>query len=189
MPQPEKTYVKICIELYEGEPFAGDHDVYPYGTENMWAVPIAEYYQLDNIPFCAGLLAWNDIVRCEINEDGLRVVKEVICASHNSTVHLIPSDPSKAQEIRALIVENGAESEYNDHNNVIAINVPQAVYYPDFQQFLYEGFHAEQWDFAQSCISHWHRLQLDDEKTRATPPTDSSPPQPEPTDSPTHPQP
>jgi Domain of unknown function (DUF4265) len=84
--------------VFEVEP---DENGYPSaGTrERVWAVPIADGYRLDSIPWYARLVAYDDIVTTT-ERDGQLFFAGVILASGHSTIRVIMSDKQARSSLR-----------------------------------------------------------------------------------------
>jgi hypothetical protein len=111
-------------------------------VETMWADMVDEkngLYKIDNIPFYAPMVASDDIVRAEYDEDeGCITYRETVQPSGNSTVWVILLDKKRdTQGLRKMFAELGCQSEgMNDGN--FAMEIPAKVNYTPVRAKLIE---------------------------------------------------
>ena len=68
-------------------------------VETLWAVHLQEnLYRLDNSPFFAYRVSWEDIVETEADEDGVLCFSRVAVKSGNRTVRVITKGYETASE-------------------------------------------------------------------------------------------
>ncbi len=98
-------------------------------SETMWAEVVDEkqgFYKIDNIPFYVPLLACDDIVHAEFDEDeGFLTHRETLQRSGNSTVWVVRMDKNyDLQELRRVFGQLRCETEgYNE--GFFAMDIPQ----------------------------------------------------------------
>ena len=120
-------------------------------TETLWAKPIeADLYQLDNSPFFAYGVSWQDTVEAHLGED--HVLEYVRCAkkSGNRTVRIILQDyrttDSHAQEVLKGLRSLGCSYE-GMQPRMISVNVPPKVDLRVVTDFLKQQS-GLQWEYA-----------------------------------------
>jgi hypothetical protein len=101
-------------------------------VETLWAVPLGEdRYQVDNSPFYAYDVSWQDIVFAPFNdEEGLPTYETVVWKSGNRTVRIKFDPPASSGNASDAVVQGlvalgcsyeGANASY------VSVNVPAAV--------------------------------------------------------------
>lgn len=120
-------------------------------VETLWAVPLGEdCYRLDNSPFYAYNVSWEDIVFAPFNDaEGLPTFQSVVRQSGNRTVRVIfdlPASPGNASDvvIQGLMglgcSYEGASASY------VSVTIPAAV---DLQAVCAHLIHHQvQWEHA-----------------------------------------
>jgi hypothetical protein len=99
--------------------------------ETPWAAPVgANLYRLDNSPFFAYDVSWQDIIEAEPDEDGFLKFVRVVEKSGNRTIRIIldpPSDKSGAsQRVLDTLIEMGCS--YEGLNSAyLSINIPASI--------------------------------------------------------------
>lgn len=130
-------------------------------VETMWAKTIdisRGLYQINNIPFYAPLIASDDIVLAEYDEDEqMLTYRNVVKYSGNSTIHIVVIDKSKEiNDIRDVFINLGCISERaNDH--YFSMEIPAETDYNIIKQKLSELADLEIIDYAESCLSEKHK--------------------------------
>lgn len=120
-------------------------------TETLWAFDLGnDKYRLDNLPFYAYGVSWNDVVLAPFDEDEqfptfLKVVKK----SGNRTIRIIFKPAVKAgnrsQALLDELVSLGCEFEAANRTYIV-INIPPAT---DFETVLEKVEAAKvKWEFA-----------------------------------------
>jgi hypothetical protein len=75
----------------------------PAGMESLWAVDLGDgTVRLDNTPWFVRRVASDDIIRVEVDDEGVRWAGETVRASENCTIRLI-------------VLKDGGSGAVNDH--------------------------------------------------------------------------
>lgn len=120
-------------------------------VETLWAFDLGDdNYKLDNLPYFAYGVSWNDIVYAPYDPDEERATfKHVVSKSGNRTIRIIFESPVEdGSESRALLdslVGMGCEFE-NANDILVVINIPPAVELADVAETLIEA--DVQWEYA-----------------------------------------
>jgi hypothetical protein len=99
--------------------------------ETLWAVPLGgDLYRLDNSPFWAYGVSWNDVVEAVPDSDGMLRMKRVVeKAGHRTIRILLPRDEVSEDEAKAVLQrlkELGAS--YEGMNPAyIVVDIPPVV--------------------------------------------------------------
>lgn len=99
-----------------------------FDVETMWAVPLGDdRYRLDNTPFYAYGVSWDDIIIAKAQKDGFPVFESCAEKSGNSTVRIIFTEEEvqglSAETMLAQLAEMGCSYEGADAS-YYAVNVP-----------------------------------------------------------------
>jgi hypothetical protein len=127
-------------------------------VETLWAVPVGSgLYRLDNSPFWAYGVSWNDVVEARPDSDGmLRMERVVEKAGHRTIRVLLPRDEIDEAQARALLnrlKEFGAS--YEGLNPAyIAVDIPPAVELSTITHFLTEQ--EIEWEHADPTHDEIH---------------------------------
>ncbi|SIQ98785.1 DUF4265 domain-containing protein [Chryseobacterium sp. RU33C] len=128
--------------------------------ELIWVKPIGnELYQIDNIPFFAPNIAYEDIISIEHEGDKM-YFDNLVEMSGNSTVQLVFFEKNKNLENDIL---NQIESfqcswEGIEGGGYYSINIPENISYKDVRKFLDDK--NEILDYKESCLSSKHSLEI-----------------------------
>lgn len=137
----ENVHVKILFEVEsEGE----------FVLESMWAVPDGTDYRLDNIPFYAYSVSWNDVVSAELRHEMLYFTGVVATGGH-STIRLWFADPKDIDAVRTRLDAMGCSSECN--GGLVAVDVPQLIDYDYVKAFLDKESAKNVLDFEEACLA------------------------------------
>lgn len=120
-------------------------------VETLWATPVGDdQYKLDNSPFYAYGVSWEDIVLAPFDvQEGMPAFQSVVSKSGNRTVRVIFDPPVSAgnssdQVLQGLVVlgcsYEGANPKY------ISVNIPSEVALQAVRSYLVE--HEAQWEHA-----------------------------------------
>lgn len=120
-------------------------------VETLWAFPLGDdRYKLDNSPFYAYGVSWQDIVFAPVDrKEGLPTFQSVIAKSGNRTIRVIfdpPVSPDNASDpvLQGLLTlgcsYEGANPKY------MSINVPPGVELQEVRSHLSQ--HDAQWEHA-----------------------------------------
>lgn len=150
----DDNYVKILFRFHS--------DVLDEETvETMWATIIDKakrLYKLDSIPFYAPLVASDDIVFAEFDEqEQMLTYRKTVEYSGNSTVQIVLMDNSKdINQIRDLFKELGCVSE-KVNEVYFSMEIPLAVDYKNIKNKLDELEIQGTIGYAEPCLASGHR--------------------------------
>lgn len=130
-------------------------------VETMWATIIDKdkgFYKLDNIPFYAPLVASNDIVFAEFDEEQqMLTYRKTVEFSGNSTVQVVLMDNSKEiNSIREIFENLGCLSE-KVNEGYFSMEIPASVDYKLIKQKLDELEQNKIIGYAEPCLADQHR--------------------------------
>lgn len=117
-----------------------DGDVH---VETLWATALGEdRYRLDNLPFYAYGVSWDDIVLAPFDAtEGMATFKAVVTKSGNRTVRLQPDPPlspgNASDGIIKGLVALGCDYE-GSNPGYIAVNIPPDVPLDTIRDYLIE---------------------------------------------------
>ncbi|MFC5576662.1 DUF4265 domain-containing protein [Lysobacter niabensis] len=120
-------------------------------VETLWAIPLGDgRYKLDNSPFYAYGVSWQDIVLAPIDaQEGLPTFQSVLTKSGNRTVRVIFDPPiapgnSSDQVLQGLVAlgcsYEGANPRY------MSVNIPPGVELQEVRSYLVQK--DAQWEHA-----------------------------------------
>ena len=122
--------------------------------ESVWAMPVTDGYQIDNIPFYAREIAVGDVVNTKTDIDGSLRFRSLVRPSGHSTVRLWFSKDSlhAVVSIRQKLRELGCTSERSDLPRLVAIDIPPTVPYKTARQFFIDGEKAGLFEYEEACL-------------------------------------
>lgn len=134
--------VRFVVEDDESDPY----------VETLWAKPIGQdLYQLDNSPFYAYGVSWQDVVEAKLEtvEDAIPSFTSIVRKSGNKTVRICfenrADESSEAKGILDSLVKMGCSYE-GANPSYIAVNIPPDVDLADVRNYLTQA--AVQWEHA-----------------------------------------
>ncbi len=137
-------HIKVLFEVEDG--------VGGVELESLWAVPLENGYQLDNVPFYARGIACGDVVRAIPDEGGMLRFTEIISVSGHSTVRLWFADREAVRGVRRLLREMGCSSEL-EGERLVAIDIPPNVPYAKLKPYLEQQEHLGIFEYEEGCLS------------------------------------
>jgi hypothetical protein len=147
MPETE-AMVKVRLR----GPHAGD-------VETLWAVPVdVNLYRLDNSPFFAYGVSWQDIIEARPADDQFLEYVRCVKKSGNRTLRVVfqdyRSEEQPAKEILRELRNLGCSYE-GMQPRMISINVPPRVDLEEVTGFLTEQS-GLQWEYADPTYEETH---------------------------------
>lgn len=136
-------HVKV---LFEVENMDGGVEI-----ESVWAVPVENGYQIDNIPFYAKEVAYNDIVNAESDEDGMLRFTGLFSASGHSTIRLWFVNEADVAQVRDIFRGMGCSSEL-DLPRLVAVDIPPSVSYKHIRTYLDQQESAGIFEYEEACL-------------------------------------
>jgi len=130
-------------------------------VETMWATIVDKnkgLYKLDNIPFYAPLVASDDIVFAEFDEQKqMLTYRKTVEYSGNSTIQVVLMHKSKdINSIRKTFEELGCVSE-KVNDGYFSMEIPALVDYKFIKQRLDDLEQNEVIGYAEPCLADQHR--------------------------------
>lgn len=130
-------------------------------VETMWATIVDRnkgLYKLDNIPFYAPLIASDDIVFAEFDEQQqMLTYRKTVEFSSNSKIQVVLMDKSRdINSIRKTFEELGCISE-KVNDGYFSMEIPALVDYKLIKQKLDELEQNEIIGYAEPCLADQHR--------------------------------
>ncbi len=150
----QNDYAKILFRFYSD---ALEEET----VETMWATIVDKdrgLYKLDNIPFYTPLVASDDIVFAEFDEqEQMLTYRNTVEYSGNSTVQVILMDKSKKiNKIRDLFKELGCVSE-KVSEVYFSMEIPAAIDYKKIKEKLDELEAKGTIEYAEPCLAEGHK--------------------------------
>jgi hypothetical protein len=143
--------VKVAVNL----PASNWH---PHALETMWAEPLdGDRYRLQNVPFYAHGLSFNDVVIAK-EIGGQLFVQDVVARGGHSTYRVFLSQDGKGARSRFAeswrpLEEIGATYE-QANDRLFAIDVPRGTDIYRAYELLESGEQAGVWDFQEAHCGH-----------------------------------
>lgn len=150
----DDNYVKILFRFHSD---VLDEEA----VETMWARIVDKdkgLYKLDSIPFYAPLVASDDIVFAEFDDqEQMLTYRKTLEYSGNSTIQIVLMNKTKdINIIRDLFKELGCVSE-KVNEGYFSMEVPSSVDYRKVKQKLDELELNETISYAEPCLAERHR--------------------------------
>ncbi|MEY9875513.1 hypothetical protein ABH931_005017 [Streptacidiphilus sp. MAP12-33] len=136
----------------------------PAGVESLWAVDLGDgTVRLDNVPWFVRGVASDDIVRVEVDEDGLRWATEIVQASDNCTIRLIVMRDKGSEAARRTVLETfhrlGTTGEGIEQFRMVALDVPATADLVRIRKLLEHGEAEGWWEWEEGCVTEaWTAL-------------------------------
>lgn len=133
-------------------------------VETMWAKTVDKnkgLYKLENIPFYAPLVASDDIVFAEFDEQQqMLTYRRTAEFSGNSTVQVVLIDKSKdINSIRKIFEELGCVSE-KVNDGYFSMEIPELINYKFIKEKLDDLEQNDIIGFAEPCLADQHRTNI-----------------------------
>jgi hypothetical protein len=121
--------------------------------ETIWTEKLENgYYRIDNIPFYAPNLAYNDIIAVE-DDGGVLYFDDLIKSSGHSTVQIIFFKEIEIEQILSILENIGCKWEGMKNQPYFSVDIPPNINYSSIKQFLDEQFEKEILDYKVSCLA------------------------------------
>jgi hypothetical protein len=130
----------------------------PVSLESLWAVDLGDgTARLDNTPWFVRGVARGDVVRVDLDDDGLRWATETVAASGNCAIRLIVQDDSGSITARRGVLADfqqlGADGEGIEQYGMVALDVPPGADLPAIWKLLRQGAADGRWDWEEGCTT------------------------------------
>jgi hypothetical protein len=157
MTQTDDNYVKILFRFYSN---IFDKEI----VETMWAIIVDKnngLYKLDGIPFYVPLIASEDTIFAEFDEqEQMLTYRKTVEYSGNSTIQVVLIDKAyDINSIRDLFKDLGCTSEkLND--GYFSMEVLSTIDYRKIKQKLIELETNETIAYAEPCLADGHKYNI-----------------------------
>ena len=140
------NYVKIEFQVVD------EKEVH---IETLWAEKTgSNEYRLDNCPFFAYNVSYNDIIEAIPSEDGMLTFTKIIKKSGNRTIRIVFAEPVieniESKKILDKLVELGCDYE-GANPKYIVVNIPPQVDFWKVREYLIQT--DIQWEHADPSYS------------------------------------
>ncbi|WP_037599663.1 DUF4265 domain-containing protein [Streptacidiphilus rugosus] len=130
----------------------------PASVESLWAVDLGDgTVRLDDTPWFVRGVASDDIIRVEVDEDGVRWTGETVLASENCTIRLIVRKDGGSEAARQTVLETfhrlGTTGEGIEQFRMVALDVPPTANLPKIRRLLDHGETKGWWHWEEGCVT------------------------------------
>ncbi|MFH8756282.1 DUF4265 domain-containing protein [Streptomyces atroolivaceus] len=130
----------------------------PASIESLWAVKLGNgTVRLDNTPWFVRGVASGDIIRVEVEDDGVLYARETIQPSQNCTIRLIVLKDEGSAAARQTVLETfhrlGTTGEGIERFRMVALDVPPEADLPEIRKLLEHGAAKEWWHWEEGCVT------------------------------------
>nr|WP_223838046.1 DUF4265 domain-containing protein [Streptomyces venezuelae] len=130
----------------------------PASVESLWAVHLGDgMVRLDNTPWFVRGVASGDVIKVELDGEGVRWAGETVRPSQNCTIRLIvlKDDGSAAARQRVLEVFHrlGTTGEGIEPYRMVALDVPPEADLPRIRKLLEHGEAMGWWHWEEGCVT------------------------------------
>jgi hypothetical protein len=135
-----------------------EHGWPPASVESLWAVDLGDgTVRLDNVPWFVRGVASDDIIRVDVDEDGLWWAGETVQASENCTIRLIVLKDEGSAAARQSVLEafhrHGTTGEGIGRFGMVALDVPPAADLVRIRKLLEHGDAKGWWHWEEGCVT------------------------------------
>lgn len=122
-------------------------------TESHRATPIGEnLYRLENSPFFAYNVSWQDIIEAKPDEEGIPIFVRVVEKSGNRTIRVI-LESAESQRILDALIQLGCS--YGGANpSYLSVNIPIEANFQAVCGYLIQS--GVQWEYADPSYDKLH---------------------------------
>ncbi|MFF3109016.1 DUF4265 domain-containing protein [Kitasatospora sp. NPDC057904] len=130
----------------------------PVGVESLWAEDLGDgTVRVANAPWFAQGVASGDVVRVEVDDDGVRWAEETVDASDHCTIRLIVLQDGGSAGARQSVLDEfqrlGATGEGVERFGMVALDVPPSADLPGIRALLERGDAEGRWDWEEGCVT------------------------------------
>ncbi|MFG2598058.1 DUF4265 domain-containing protein [Streptomyces sp. NPDC048462] len=139
----------------------------PSSVESLWSVDLGDgTVRLDNTPWFVRGVVCGDIIRVEIDDEGIRWAGKTVRASENCTIRLIvlKGDGSAAarQSVLRAFHKLGTTGEGIERFRMVALDVPPEADLPRIRKLLERGEVKRWWHWEEGCVTTaWRSTAMD----------------------------
>ncbi|MFJ6101589.1 DUF4265 domain-containing protein [Streptomyces sp. NPDC092359] len=130
----------------------------PASVESLWAVDLGDgTVRLDNTPWFVRGVASGDVIRVNVDDDGLRWAGETVHPSDNCTIRLIVLKDGGSAAARQTVLETfhqlGTTGEGIERFGMVALDVPPEADIQRIQTLLEHGEANGWWHWEEGCVT------------------------------------
>ncbi|MEG3627572.1 DUF4265 domain-containing protein [Streptomyces poriticola] len=130
----------------------------PASVESLWALDLGDgTVRLDNTPWFVRGVASGDIVRVDVDDDGLLRAGETVHASENCTIRLIVLKDGGSAAARQTVLETfhrfGTTGEGIEQFRMVALDVPPEADIQRIRKLLERGDAKGWWHWEEGCVT------------------------------------
>lgn len=130
----------------------------PASVESLWAVDLGDgTVRLDNTPWFVRGVASDDIIRVEVDDEGVRWAGETVRASENCTIRLIVlkdgGSAAARQSVLKIFHGLGTTGEGIEQYRMVALDVPPEADLPQIRKLLGHGEAKGWWHWEEGCVT------------------------------------
>ncbi|MER7770596.1 DUF4265 domain-containing protein [Kitasatospora sp. NPDC096140] len=130
----------------------------PVGVESLWAVDLGDgTVRLDNTPWFVRGIASGDVIRVDVDDDGLRWAGETVHPSENCTIRLIVRKDGGSAAARQTVLETfhrlGTTGEGIEQFGMVALKVPPEADIQQIRKLLEHGEVKGWWHWEEGCVT------------------------------------
>lgn len=130
----------------------------PASIESLWAVKLGNgTVRLDSTPWFVRGVACGDIIRVELEDDGVLHARETIQPSQNCTIRLIVLKDGGSAAARQTVLETfhrlGTTGEGIERFRMVALDVPPEAGLPKIRKLLEHGEAKEWWHWEEGRVT------------------------------------
>lgn len=130
----------------------------PASVERLCAVDLGGgTVRVDNTPWFVRGVASDDVIRVEVDEEGVRWAGETVRASENCTLRLIVLRDGGSAAARRTVLETfdrlGTTGEGIEQFRMVALDVPPDADLPRIRKLLEHGEAKGWWHWEEGCVT------------------------------------
>jgi len=130
----------------------------PASVESLWAVDLGDgTVRLDNTPWFVRGIASGDVIRVDVDDDGLRWAGETVHSSENCTIRLIVLKDGGSEAARQTVLETfhrlGTTGEGIEQFRMVALDVPPEADIQRIRKLLEHGEARGWWHWEEGCVT------------------------------------
>ncbi|MFJ6572236.1 DUF4265 domain-containing protein [Streptomyces sp. NPDC091292] len=127
-------------------------------VESLWAVDLGDgTVRLANTPWFVRGVANDDIVRVEVDDEGLWWAGETVRASDNCTIRLIVLKDGGSVAARQTVLDTfhrlGTTGEGIEQYQMVALGIPPTAELSKIRELLVHGEAEEWWHWEEGCVT------------------------------------
>ncbi|MFJ8694209.1 DUF4265 domain-containing protein [Streptomyces roseolilacinus] len=130
----------------------------PASVESLWAVDLGDgTVRLDNASWFVRGVACDDIIRVEVDHEGVRWAGEAVRASENCTIRLIVMKDGGSAAARQTVLEAfhrlGTTGEGIEQFRMVTLDVPPGADLSRIRKLLEHGEAEGWWHWEEGCVT------------------------------------